>query len=71
MQVVDLMRPLTENEFRIESFYELMKEMHFKNYSRLTMQREHSVTKRKRMVEVDPNDKEKNQVFQIVKNIVE
>ena len=33
MQVIDLLRPLIDNGFRTEYFYELMKVMCFQNYS--------------------------------------
>ena len=57
------MGPLIDNGFRMESFYESMKEIHFKNYSRFMIQRECNVMNRKNIVEVDPNDEESFQVF--------
>ena len=63
MQVIDFMRFLIENVFRMEYFHKLMKNMHFKNYSRLMTQREHSVMKKNTMIEVDPNDKDIFSIF--------
>ena len=55
---IDLMRPLLDGGLIIESFCNLIKELYFKKYSRLAIQREHSVTKRKNEILSNADDRE-------------
>ena len=54
--LIDLMRPLVDSGCRIESTHNLTKELHFKNYSKLMIQREHGAMKRKNEFLVNKND---------------
>ena len=56
--LIDLMRPLVDSGCRIESLHNLVKELYFKNYSKLMIQREHSVMKRKNAILKNANNKQ-------------